>query len=191
MKILARLFSIGLFLAAWIVAFMAVHWLALQLLETRRIAPGKVPPSFSVVVETRAGDAPPAYESRRFHSQSEFKLEPGESLHLSTPAYDQAAHDLSGSCCIAFQVLDDGPAGQLVELQDDDMTYVMSRYRVRDGQVTPLAHRMDYSLYYLGYLLLGGVIAWLLTRPIRRRALALAAPRASHAATLTEKDKAP
>jgi hypothetical protein len=130
-----------------------------------------------VVVETRAGAAPPAYESRRFHSQEEFKLEPGESLHLSTTAYDQAAQEITGSCCIAFKVLEDGPDGQLVQLQDDDMTYVMSRYRVRDGRVTPIAHRMDYSLYYLGYLLLGGLVAWLATRPIRRRALAWAAPR--------------
>jgi hypothetical protein len=170
----ARLLNAALFVAAWIAAYLALYWLASTQLETRQIAPGQVPPSFGVVVETRADGAEPSYESRRFRSQAELRLQPGESLHLTTPAYNQMDHEVTGSCCIAFQVLEDGPDGQLVELHDDDMTYVMSRYRVRDGQVVPLAHRSDFVLYYLGYFFLGGLIAWLATRPVRRRVLARA-----------------
>lgn len=162
--------STVLFLVAWVVAFMALQWLASRLLEARTIAPGQVPPGFSVVVETRAAGAPPAYEARRFSTQAELKLAPGESLRLGTPAYDQMMdQEGGGSCCIAFQVLDDGPKGQLIELNDDDLSHVMSRYRVSNGQVLPVAHRAHFTLYYVGYLLLGGLIAWLVTKPLRRR----------------------
>jgi hypothetical protein len=178
MKFLAHLVNFAMFLVVWIAAFMALHWLALQALETRDIKPGQVPLSFSVVVETRAPGAAPSYESRRFRSQDEFKLVPGESLHLDTKAYNQMDQEVIGSCCIAFKVLEDGPNGQVVELHDDDMSYVMSRYRVRDGKVEPLAHRADFSLYYVGYFVLGGLIAWLATRPLRRRLLARVAPKA-------------
>jgi hypothetical protein len=184
MKLLVRLFNIALFLAAWAASCVALHWLAMQWLETGSLLPDQpLPPSFEVVVETRAAGAAPSYDTRRFISQAELKLEPGESLQLSTPAYNQMDHETSGSCCLAFKVLEDGPAGQVVEVQDDDMSYVMSRYRVRDGQVTPLAHRLDYSLYYVGYGLLGAFVAWLLTRPIRRRLLAWAKARQANVDT--------
>jgi hypothetical protein len=172
MKFLMHLLNTAMFLAAWVGACIALYWLTMQLLLTSEFPPGQpLPPSFSVVVESRAKDAPPTYESRRFRSQSEFKLEPGESLHLSARTYDQTDHEVSGSCCIDFRVLEDTPDGQLIELNDDDMSYVMSRYRVRNGQVQPVAHRMDFSLYYLGYFFVGGFLAWLLTRPLRRRTL--------------------
>ena len=173
--ILARLLNILLFLAAWVAAFMALHWLMLtQVLETPHIAPGKVPPTFSVVVETNANGAPPTYAAKRFGSLATSGLEPGESLHLSTAAYDQTEHEVTGSCCIAFKVLEDGPDGQLIELNDDDLTYVTSRYRVKDGRVLPLSHREHFVLFYFAYFFFGGIIAWLATRPIRRRMLAWA-----------------
>jgi hypothetical protein len=169
---LARLLNIVIFLAMWIAAFMALQWIMLtQVLETRHIAPGQVPASFSVVVETNANGAPPTYEAMPLRSLRTVALEPGESLHLSTAAYDQTDHEPTGSCCIAFKVLEDGPDGQVIELNDDDMSYVMSRYRVKDGQVVPLAFRQDFVLYYLAYFFLGGLIAWFATRPIRRRML--------------------
>jgi hypothetical protein len=180
--VLVRLLNAALLLGTWIAAFLALHWLALAALETQPILPGQVPYNFEVVVETRVDGAAPSYAARRFQAQSELRLEPGESLHLGTRAYDQTEHEITDSCCIAFRVLEDGPDGQLVELDDDDMTYVRSRYRVRDGQVEPLSHRAHFTLYYLAYLLLGWVIAWLATRPLRRRALAWA--RAGDAAKL-------
>jgi hypothetical protein len=177
-----RLLNTALLLAAWIAAFMALQWLVTTgVLETKSIDPAHVPASFGVVVETRAQGAAPSYATRPFRSLATLALEPGESLHLGTAAYDQADHEVSGSCCIAFTVVDEGPGVQRVELHEDDMGYVMSRYRVSHGQVTPLAHRYDYTLYYLGYFVLGGLLAWLATRPLRRRALAWAraAPAAS------------
>jgi hypothetical protein len=180
MKFLVRLFNIALFLTAWAASCVALHWLAMQLLLTSNFPPGQpLPPSFDVVVEIRADPTAPTYEARRFINQAELKLGPGESLHLSTPAYDELGMETTGSCCLAFKVLEDGPGGQVVEVQNDEMSYVMSRYRVQDGRVTPLAHRMDYILYYVGYCLLGAFIAWLLTRPIRRRALAWAKARST------------
>jgi hypothetical protein len=173
--ILVRLLNIAMFVVVWIAAFMALHWLILtQVLETRHIAPGQVPANFSVAVETRANGTAPSYSTMGFRSQAELKLEPGESLHLSTAAYDQMSEEVTGDCCIAFKVLEDGPNGQLIELHTDDMSYVMSRYRVRDGQVEPLAHRAEFTLYYLAYFFFGGLVAWLVTRPIRRRTLAWA-----------------
>ena len=68
------------------------------------------------------------------------------------------------------------------EAQSKGMSYVQSRYRVQDGRVTPISNRADFSLYYLGYFLLGGLLAWLATRPIRRRALAWARSRSVAAA---------
>jgi hypothetical protein len=172
--LLARLFNTGLFVAAWIAAFLALHWAVTFLwLETRQVDPAHVPPSFGVVVETQAAGAEPTYATRPYRSLGTMALEPGESLHLGTAAYDQSEHE-TDACCMWFKVLEDGAAGQLVELHDDDMSYVMSRYRVLDGKVTPLAHRIDYTLYYLGYFVLGGLIAWLATRRVRRRALAYA-----------------
>ena len=180
MKFLMRLLNTAMFLAGWAGACVALYWLTMWLLLTNNFPPGQpLPSSFSVVVETRAPGAAPAYEARRFRSQAEFKLAPGESLHLSTPRYDQFDQNVSGNCCMDFRVLEDKPDGQLIELNDDDMTYVMSRYRVRNGQVQPVAHRMDYSLYYLGYFFVGGFLAWLLTRPLRRRTLNWAQSRVS------------
>ena len=179
MTFIVRVFNTALFLAAWVGAFLALHWLVLNWL-TQPLVPGQdLPPSFSVVVEIRANGQPPSWEARRFRNQAEFKLETGESLHLGTRTYDQTDHSISGSCCIAFRVLEDGPQGQLVELDYDDMSYVRSRYRVRDGQVVPISNRADFSLYYLGYFIGGGFVAWLLTRPLRRRALAWAKARSA------------
>jgi hypothetical protein len=178
MKILVRLLNAALFLAAWIGAFMILHWASMKLLETRDFSQG-IPAGFSVVVETHADGAAPTYESRPFRKQAEFKLEPGESLHLSAAAYDQMDHEPGGSCCIAFKVLEDTAGGQLIELNDDDTSYVLSRYRVREGQVQPVAHRAHFVLYYVGYLVLGGFLAWLLTRPLRRRSLAWARARSA------------
>ena len=173
--ILARLLNIALFLAAWIAAYLALHWLLVtQVLETRSIDPARIPAGFSVVVESRGDDGKPAYSPLPFRGQATLQLQPGESLHLGTAHYDQIEHEATGSCCIAFTVLEDGPDGQLIELHDDDMSYVMSRYRVRDGQVTPLAHRSHFTLYYLAYFFAGGMLAWFATRPIRRRLLAWA-----------------
>jgi len=183
MKMLVHLLNCVLFLAAWIVGFMALHWLALLLL-TQRLDPGQEPPlSFSVVVETRANGTAPSWEARRYHDAASFSLAPGESLQLSTRSFDQAdGPPPTGSCCLAFKVLDEGASGQLVQLDYDDMSYVQSRYRVQDGRVTPISNRADFSLYYLGYFLLGGLLAWLATRPIRRRALAWARSRSVAAA---------
>ena len=178
MAILVRLLNVGMFLAAWIVAFMALHWAAMAMLETRDFSQG-IPPGFEVVVETQADAAAPAYESRPYRNPAEFKLAAGESLHLSARTYDQTDHEVSGSCCMAFKVLEDSAQGQLIELNDDDTSYVMSRYRVRDGRVEPVAYRAHFVLYYVGYLVLGGFVAWLLTRPLRRRTLAWARARSA------------
>jgi len=181
MTILVRLLNTAMFLAAWVGAFIGLHLLALQLLETHSFPPGQdLPRGFDVVVEKLANGAPASWETRPFHNQAQFKLDPGESLQLSARAYDQADHEITGSCCFAFKVLEDGPNGQLIELDNDDMTYVKTRYRVRDGKVTPLSFRSHFTLYYVAYLVLGGVLAWLLTRPLRRRTLAWARARADH-----------
>ena len=67
-----------------------------------------------------------------------------------------------------FKVLDDGPNGQLIELNIDDMSYLRSRYLVRGNQVVPVSFRSDFSLYYLGYFILGGILALLVTLGLRR-----------------------
>lgn len=180
MKFLVHLLNSVLLVVAWAGAFIALHFLALWLMETRSFPPGQdLPFSFYVVVEKLANGSPAAWEARRYLNPTEFKLDPGESLHLSVASYDQFAQGVGGNCCIDFKVLEDGPEGQLIELNNDDMTYIRTRYRVRDGKVTPVSHRMDYSLYYLGYFLLGGLLAWLATRPLRRRLLAWAQSRAA------------
>ena len=113
---------------------------------------------------------------------AEFRLEPNESLHLSTRSYDQTDYEVHGSCCIAFEVLEDNSKGQLIELNDDDFGEDFTRYWLREGKVIPVSNRSHFSLYYLLYLFGGALLAWLLTRPIRRRALAWAKARATAAA---------
>ena len=177
MKFLVRLFNTGLFLAAWLGSCMALYALMDYLLETRSFPPGQpLPRGFEVVVEFRAAGKAPSYETRPF-TGAPLALAPGETLHLGTRTYDQMQHDTSGRCCMAFKVLEDGPQGQLVEVNDNDMSFVMSRYRVRDGKVEPIAHRSHFTLYSFAYFVIGGVFAWLLTRPVRRRTLAWASRR--------------
>ena len=174
--LLAHLITCSLFLLAWVVAYWLLYWLATTyFLETRNIQLDNVPHNFHVVIEAAGQNGKPAtYRSIPYRVlPANLQLTPGESLRLGARAYsDLDLAEARSSCCMDFKVLDDGPNGQLIELNIDDMSYLRSRYLVRGNLVVPVSFRSDFSLYYLGYFLLGGILAIFATRGLRRRVLA-------------------
>ena len=170
---LAFLLNALLFLVAWVATSVALAWASNHfLLETRDIPLGAVPWQFMVVVEEApVAGAAPSFRWMRYSDLGERALQPGESLRLSRPAFE-----FPGTCCFAFKVLSDGADGQVVEFDADDMSYLRSRYRVHEGRVTPLYFRADFSLYWLGYLVAGGLLAWFGTARQRRRLRAAIVP---------------
>lgn len=155
---------------------MALYWLTTTYwLETRQIQQDNVPHNFHVVIEESGQNGKPAtYRSVPYRAlPANLQLRPGESLRLGTSAYsDMDLPEAPSSCCIDFKVLDDGPNGQLIEHNVDDMSYLNSRYLVRGNQVVPVSFRSDFSLYYLSYFLLGGIVALIVTLVLRRPILA-------------------
>lgn len=172
----ARLITSSVFLATWVAAYWLVFWLATTyFLEAKNLQLDNVPQNFHVVIEEAGQNGKPAtYRSTPYLSlPANLQMAPGESLRLGTKAYsDLDLAEAPSSCCMDFKVLDDGPNGQLIELNIDDMSYLRSRYLVRGNQVVPVSFRSDYSLYYLGYFILGGILALLATLGLRRRILA-------------------
>ena len=172
----ARLITAGIFLVAWVAAYWLLHWLAMTyFLEAKNLQLDNVPQNFHVVIEEAGQNGKPAtYRSIPYRAlPTNLQLAPGESLRLGTKAYsDLDLAEAPSSCCMDFKVLDDGPNGQLIELNIDDMSYLRSRYLVRGNQVVPVSFRSDFSLYYLGYFILGGILALLVTLGLRRRILA-------------------
>jgi len=160
----------------WVAAYWLLYWLATTyLLETRNIRLDNVPKNFHVVIEEAGQNGNPAtYRSIPYRDLPEnLQLAPGESLRLGAASYsDLDLAVIPSKCCIDFQVLDDGPNGQLIEHNNDDQSYLRSRYLVRGNQVVPVAFRSDFSWYYLGYFLLGGVVAIITTLGLRRMVLA-------------------
>lgn len=169
----ARPITYLLFLVVWTVAVLVLYWATTTfLLEKRNIEPDNVPHNFPVVLEVAGQDGKPAtYYSVPYRSLSPNRpMRPGESLRLGASAYsDLDLAEAPSSCCIDFRVLEDGPKGQLIEHNVNDMSYLNSRYLVRGNQVVPLSFRSDFSLYYLGYLILGGILALIITSGLRRR----------------------
>lgn len=161
-----------LFLVVWVIAVTVLYWLATTfLLEKRNIKPDNVPHDFPVVMEVAGQNGMPVtYYSVPYRAlPANLQMRPGESLRLGTSSYsDLDLAEAPSSCCIDFKVLDDGPNGQLIEHNVDDMSYLNSRYLVRGNQVIPLSFRSDFSLYYLGYLVLGGILALIVTLGLRR-----------------------
>lgn len=172
----ARLIISSVFLATWVAAYWLLFWLATTyFLEAKNLQLDNVPKNFHVVIEEAGKNGNPAtYRSIPYHAlPRNLQLAPGESLRLGTNIYsDLDLAEAPSSCCMDFKVLDDGPNGQLIELNIDDMSYLRSRYLVRGNQVVPVSFRSDFSLYYLGYILLGGVLALLVTLGLRGRILA-------------------
>lgn len=178
----ARPITYGIFLVTWVAACWLLYWLATTfLLETRNIKPDNVPVNFPVVIEVAGQNGQPAtYYSAPYRALPvNLPLRAGESLRLGTSAYsDLDLAEVPSSCCIDFKVLDDGPEGQLIEHNVDDMSYLNSRYLVRGNRVVPLSFRSDFSLYYVGYFILGGIVALIVTLGLRRRVQAWSKRRA-------------
>ena len=169
----ARLITCSLFLAVWVAAYWLLYWLATTyLLEAKNLQLDNVPQKFHVVIEEAGQNGKPAtYRSTPYRAlPANLQLAPGESLRVGTKAYsDLDLAEAPSSCCMDFKVLDDGPNGQLIELNIDDMSYLRSRYLVRGNLVVPVSFRSDFSLYYLGYFIFGGILALLVTLGVRRR----------------------
>ncbi len=169
----ARLITGGIFLVVWVAAYWLLYWLATTyFLQAKNLQLDNVPHDFQVVIEEAGKSGSPAtYRSIPYRAlPANLQLAPGESLRLGRKAYnDLDLVDAPSSCCMDFKVLDDGPNGQLIELNIDDMSYLRSRYLVRGNQVVPVSFRSDFSLYYLGYFILGGILALLVTLGLRRR----------------------
>lgn len=126
------------------------------LLSSNNLSEEDIDARFMVMRQQPASDAAPPYRAVFWrHLAEELADNPGAGFHLSARSWDAP-----GKCCLRFDVLEEAPDRQLVEVFFSNSWMSWSRYRVEAGRIIPVSFRWNGALLWLPYLAIGFVPAY-------------------------------